>query len=364
MQAAAEKGLAAVNQQGEHGICIHDRAAFLPGCPVGPFVRLPDGSILAIAGASIQTWAGGRLHRSTDEGATWEAWDLGVEGVEPADTGAFFCTREGTVILAAANFAARRWTWDSATHDMPGARLPTVVLRSRDGGRTWTDVQTLHPEWTGATRDILQTRTGRIVFTTMKAISGPGRHGVMTYASDDDGRTWTPSNLIDLGGNGHHGGMTEATLTELGDGRLLKYIRTNWGCFWRAESTDEGDHWHPYGPTPVPAATTPGMFHRLESGALALAYNQPDPVGGEAPLKGGDNIWSATPAKNSRGELSLRFSEDDGKSWTDPVVVARRDEGELCYPYLFEVEPGVLWITTHRFDLAMRLRVADVYPNG
>lgn len=355
-------GLSAVTKENEKGIRIHEKAEFMPTLPIGPFVRLPDGSIFATAGSHLgERKGGGRLYRSTDEGKTWDEWEVGLEGITIGDTGALLVTRDGTLILAVGNLAPRRWTWDSERHDMPGAILPTVVMRSRDGGRTWSDVQTLHSEWTGATRGMIQTKSGRIVFTTMKSLSNPGRHAVLTYASDDDGRTWQASNLIDFGGCGHHDGMMEASLIELRDGRLLKYIRTNWDCLWQAESTDLGTHWHPYGPVPFPAGSNPPMLTRLSNGSIILAYNDLDPVGGEAVREGGDRERSAAAAKSYRGELSIRFSDDECQSWTEPVVIAHRDTGELCYPFIFEVEDGVLWITTHRFDLAMRLRVADFH---
>jgi len=42
----------------------------------------------------------------------------------------------------------------------------------------------------------------------------------------------------------------------------------------------------------------------------------------------------------------MAFSEDDGKTWNQPVVIARNTEKKLSYPYVFEVAPGKLWITT------------------
>ena len=117
---------------------------------------------------------------------------------------------------------------DNDSKDAPGARNPTYAIRSLDGGETWQDLQKLHDRHTGAIRDILQTRSGRIVFTSMKLLNNPGRHSVMTYWSEDSGQSWHPSNLIDLGGNGHHDGATEGTIVELKDGRLLQYIRTPW----------------------------------------------------------------------------------------------------------------------------------------
>ena len=42
-----------------------------------------------------------------------------------------------------------------------------------------------------------------------------GRYSLAASLSDDEGATWTASHIIDLGGCGHHGGVTEATIEEL-----------------------------------------------------------------------------------------------------------------------------------------------------
>ena len=105
--------------------------------------------------------------------------------------------------------------------------------------------------------------------------------------------------------------MTEGTIVQLADGRLLQYVRTNWGQLWRALSTDGGRHWHPYGPSGIPASSTPALLKRLLSGRIVLLWNRPFPEGQDrGPLRGGDGIWSATPASNFRQELSMSFSED------------------------------------------------------
>ena len=334
----------------------------MPALPAGPFVRLRDGGILGVAGAPAQACV------SSDEGATWTASPLfpADAATECSCTGALLCSTAGTVVLAFADLSALYWTWTDDLRDAPGARLPTCAMRSVDGGRTWQDLQTLHQEWTGATRDIIQMRSGRIAFCSMKMLHNPGRHSVMCYCSDDEGITWRPSNVMDLGGNGHHGGVTEGTILELADGRLLQYMRTNWGELWRATSEDGGLRWHPYGPSGIPASSAPPLLKRLASGRVALLWNRPVPEGEDTyPLSGGDGIWSATPVSNFRQELSLSFSEDECGSWSAPVVIAwaeSNDQGrspEVSYPYAFESEPGTLWITAHRWDLRMSLREDD-----
>lgn len=345
------------------GILIHEKAEDLPNAQSGPFVRLGNGELLCVAFTKRGEPA--EIFRSCDEGDTWKSETLFAEDAEFASspTGALLCTSRGTVILACANVKRRtNWTWDPDRKDAPAdATLPTCVTRSMDHGHTWEDPQTLHEEWTGATRDIIETRDGRIVFASMKVQHNPGRHSVLTYGSDDEGLTWTPSNVLDLGGNGHHDGLTEGTFVQLKDGSLLHYMRTNWGQFWRALSHDDGRTWHPYGPSGVEASSAPGILGRLASGRLALAWNRPRPEGEDSwPLRGGDGIWSATPASNYRHELSVSFSEDEGTSWSAPVVVARNPESDLSYPCLFEPSPGVLWISAHRWDLHIKIREEDL----
>lgn len=332
-------------------------AELMPSLPAGPFVRLVDGAILSVAGNPA------RGYRSHDEGETWEAFDIVPpdDRVRPGPTGALLVTTAGTVVLGFSDQGAKHWTWDDGLRDAPGARLPTCAMRSTDGGETWCDLRKLHEEWTGATRDVLQTRDGRVVFTSMRMAHGPGRHTVLTYGSDDDGVTWEASNVTDLGGNGHHDGVTEGTFVELRDGRLLQYLRTNWGGFWRALSADGGRTWHPYGPSGIAASSAPGLLKRLASGRIALVWNRPGPDDGDAvPLRGGHGVWSATPASNFREELSISFSQDECETWSRPVVIARNPGSECSYPYVFEPTPGTLWITAHRWDVKLRLCEADV----
>ena len=337
------------------GILIHEKAEDLPSLPVGSYTRLASGKILGVAGDPAEILV------SDDEGESWsKTGRFGVGDPVLGATGALMTTKEGTVVVGFSNLKERHWTWDDQLRDAPGARLPTYAARSLDEGTTWQDIQKLHDEWTGANQDILQTRDGRIVFTSMQMQHNPGRHTCLTYGSDDDGKTWEPSNVLDLGGNGHHGGVTEATIVELRSGTLLQYLRTNWGEFWRAMSEAPGKSWHPYGPSGVPASSAPGILKRLQSGRIVLAWNRPWPEGESSyPLKGGDGIWSATPASNFREELSISFSEDDCETWSPPVVIARNPDGEVSYPRVFEVGPGVLWITTHRFALRLRLHEQD-----
>ena len=349
---SAWKGVAA-----SEDLWLHPKCDKLPTDTLGPFVTLGDGSILAVHDTSALV--------SRDEGVTWTATPVFKEGedVSFSTERALLRTKNGVIIAAFMNMRKEDWRWNKETHDAdPGTCLPNCVIRSLDEGKTWQDLQTLHEDWTGAVRNMIQTQDGRVVFTSMRLLNRPGRHSVLTYSSTDDGLTWKASNIIDLGGNGHHDGATEATVEELRDGRLWKLIRTNLGVFWEAFS-DDGVYWRTIGPTTIASSSAPGLLKRLQSGRLLLVWNRPFPEGKtEYPLTGGDCQWSETPVSNHRGELSACLSGDDGKTWTVPVVVARQAGASLAYPYVYERKPGELWLTTMQGGIRITLNEADLLP--
>jgi hypothetical protein len=339
-------------------LVLHPRAIPLPHKFMGPFVKLADGTIVGIEAETVI--------RSVDGGRNWKsnpiftADQAGRYNLKISNERALALTRDGTLVLGCMNLNSRLWTWDKATHDAPGATLATWVMRSVDGGKTWTDLRKLHDEWTGAVRDIIQLKSGRLVLTSMKLLHDPGRHSVIPYCSDDEGRTWKPGNLIDLGGAGHHGGVTEPTVVELRDGRVWMLIRTNWGEFWSGYSHDGGRFFRELRPSGIPASSAPAIVKRLADGRLAMAWNRPFPEGKtEHPLRGGDNEWSDVPVSNHRGELSLAFSDDEGASWSKPVVIASQPGRSLAYPYIFEPQPGVMWLTTMQGDIRVELLASD-----
>ncbi|MCA9120154.1 MAG: exo-alpha-sialidase [Planctomycetaceae bacterium] len=355
---------------GEHR--IHPKAVFMEGLPLGPFANLPNGDLVTVEDADNAKHA----MVSSDDGKTWEKFPVFAEPdrFRISYERALTCTREGTVIVSFMNLVERAgWDWQADIHDSPDAKLPNYVVRSTDGGRTWERPQKMHDDWTGAIRDMIQLRDGSVVFTSQMMLHQPGRHAVVTYASADQGATWKRSNIIDLGGIGHHDGAIEASFVQRRDESLWMLMRTNWGRLWQADSLDMGHTWRPIGPTSLDASAAPPILERLASGRILLAWNRYFWNGSEDfPAAGGDQQWSGTRTSNNRQELSIAFSDDDGASWSEPVVIATvnpTEDGkyprkEISYPYVFERRPGEIWLTAWRFGgFRVKLFEKDFVPN-
>jgi len=339
------------------GFWIHEKTKEVRIFRMGPFIHLKKGVM-----ASVDT---SNFLVSHDDGASWKAFPLFKDSskffIRPER--ALIKTKKGTLILAFANDKERaKWNWSKDTHDSPDADLPTYAMYSKDNGKSWSQPQMLHKEWTGAIRDIIETNNGEVVFSSMMMRHHPGHHAVVTYNSADEGKTWTRSNVIDLGGVGDHDGVTESTLEQMKDGTLKMLLRTNWGYFWETSSTNNGLTWENVKATSIDASSSPGMFKRLKSGRLVLVWNRSYPQGKKSyPLRGGDYNFSAAPVSMHREEISIMFSDDDGKHWTKPVVIGKTTEPktQIAYPYLFEKSPGELWISFAFSKLRMALYEND-----
>lgn len=300
---------------------VHPLCQPLPIDRNGPLVELADGRLMTI------DREGTRI--SKDDGKTWSKARPVCEGIgklrdgqEPA-TVYLMRTAKGALVAVYLESNTYSFRWDNTTNQpKEGCRLEVWAVRSLDGGATWIDRQRILDGYNPNFFGFIQTSRGRLLATVPHLVPDPGRYVACSLTSDDDGKTWKRSNLVDLGGHGHHSGAMEPTVAELSDARLLMLIRTQWGRFWEALSDDGGLAWRTVRPSQIESTSAPGYLLKLRSGRLALACN----------------------GKNGRQELLLAFSEDDGKTWTQQVALARQKSGQMSYPYFLERRPGELWI--------------------
>ena len=343
--------LSAAASVAQDGRWIEPRCEVLPMAKElqGQIVQLGDGSLMTVEGGNPifdKEKRFGTIRISKDDGRTWSEPQTIYDGPEPgipSDAGVLVRTRNGALVLVYMDLSTYKWGWDNAKgepHD--DVRLDVWSIRSLDDGKTWEDRQKIFDGYCGALINMIQTTSGRLVVPVQRLLRGPGRHAMCAYISDDDGKTWKHSNIIDLGGAGHHGGAMEGTVAELHDGRLLMLIRTVWGRFWEAYSEDQGLSWRTIGPSSIPACSAPGYLIRLVSGRLALVWN---------------------PDKMGRQELSIAFLKSDGRTWTDAIAIARDEGQQIAYPHVFERRPGELWVMNRwppgRPPLRLRLRETD-----
>ena len=312
-------------------------------------VVLPDGRFISVPPEGNATIV------STDNGQTWSK----PRPIRPANSpvvptrGPLILTKSGVLVLPFETIGGLETRWDEAKRDWAPAFHKGQNLwftRSTDQGETWAEPQ----QYTGGGDEghygtivsSIQTGSGHIVVPIQVTLQNPGHWGMYGFVSADDGKTWSRSNLIDLGGNGHHDGAIEATVAELSNGRLMMLIRTGYGKFWEAYSDDHGYNWLEVRPSQLDSAAAPGYMKRLASGRLVLIWSRLAMEGAAIPPNSGPSAAYVNGVRSQRREFSMTYSDDDAKSWSSPVVITRQAKGSASYPFILEPHPGELWIWT------------------
>jgi photosystem II stability/assembly factor-like uncharacterized protein len=325
-------------------ITIHPSVTEMPHLKLGPFVRLSDGAILTTEEKSALV--------TRDDGRTWTEHRIFADDepmrIKPERV--LMRLRDGTILLVMNNWAVEKIAWDYKNNKpLPEIHRPTYAVRSFDEGRTWQEPQLLYDGYCGALRDAIQTRDGTVVVMGQELMFDEARHAARPYISEDDGATWTKAKHLDMQfSQGDHAGTIEGTLEQLADGRLWALLRTYHGHFYESFSDDDGHTWTlPPVKSSIRSTGSPGLLQRLASGRLVL-------------------FWNAIPNEGyvRREELSVAFSNDEGRTWTRPLVIAKNPTGRVSYPYVFEYEPGTLWVTTMQGRFRGSMKEHDLYEEA
>lgn len=324
---------------------LHPEASTLPFTHQGPFVTAADGNVVCVDAKNVL--------RSADEGLTWSTSPLFAEPAKFAVSHerALLRTKKGVIIAGWMNMtelrAPKSWRWGEKDVSWKDFILPTYVCRSVDDGKTWETPIKLGEPWCGCIHSLIQMNNGRLILVGQEIIP-EWRHATVMFVSDDEGKTWQRSNMLDYGiGTHDHAGSLEGTVIQRKDGSLYLLLRTESGWLWEATSSD-GLKWEGLKQTTIPSVTCCPQLTRLNDGRIALLWNAP-------PRHKAEN-------RVSRAELSLAFSDDDAETWSKPIIVAANyaPGGRVSYPYLYERNPGELWITTMQGGLRMKVNVADL----
>lgn len=292
---------------------------------LGPaLARLPNGAVMSIystptsyGGKPGECFIAGRITR--DGGKTWEPEREITRNPEcRASHPTAYTARDGTIHVFYLGYKKHAWKDGNPTAE---TRSDLWTVRSRDGGTTWSERQMIFEGYTGATNGAEESREGHLIVPFSHYVANPGRLVARTVVSADGGKTWKRSNALDIGGAGDHEGALEPAVLQLNDGRIWMLIRTSRGVFWESFSTDGGLTWSEAKPTTIESSHAPGHLVRLADGQIALAWN---------------------PRHCNRRQLHLALSADEGRTWSNSLVVARGSA--VTYPFVFEHRPGEMWI--------------------
>ena len=225
------------------------------------------------------------------------------------------------------------------------AQWRTYVLRSQDGGHSWSTPQELVPGDTSGGRGPVRNKC--LVLSDGSLVAGGSvEQGLWTAFVDrsEDGRTWQQSPPIGIRGlvyeqgqktaastiavsqQSFYGrGVIQPSLWESSPGWVHMLLRSSEGFVYRSDSTDGGRSWCDAYATDLPNNNSGLDLVKGEDGNLYLVCN---PVAAN---------WGM------RSPLSLFRSRDNGQSW-QRLLDLETSPGEFSYPAIVAVG-GELFIS-------------------
>jgi len=241
------------------------------------------------------------LVRSRDDGRTWSKPEIVVDTPLDDRDPSIVELSDGELLC---NYFSHR-------HDDKHGYVfvHSALVRSRDGGKTWSREQPLFTDWV-CSSPIRVLSDGRLALALYyhageSRVRGRMHAGFSTSA--DAGRTWSRPIAI-----GEHSDIpldAEPDVCEVSPGKLLMMMRPAMAYSW---SHDGGRTWSE--PKRVGFAGHAPYMLRTRSGVLLLGHRLP--------------------------ATSLHYSLDDGETWRGPVQI---DTCTGAYPSMCELSDGSIY---------------------
>ena len=283
------------------------------------------------------------LMKSDDGGKSW-MWPrvLMDSAIDDRDAGVIE-TREGTLLVTtftslayenrlekaeAAALSDNGGDWSAAKlarwraahrrldHEQRRQQLGTWMLRSTDGGVSWSARYRLPVH---SPHGPIQLKDGRLLYAGKQLWRDEPRVGVAE--SSDDGESWRWLAEIPARDGDDPDRYHELHAVEAGDGRLVAQIRNhnkkNYYEVLQSVSTDGGRSWSK--PKTTGVWGRPSHLLRLADGRLLMSYgHRREPLGCQA-----------------------RLSDDHGRTWSEAMILSGDGtSGDLGYPSTVQLGDG------------------------
>lgn len=281
---------------------------------------------------------------SDDGGQTWKKAKVFNDEPRKSDFDpGFIDAGEKTYLF----FSTGRWTrWPfvgtrDAENTQVGGKSFSIQMREKSAeDEEWGAAVDLGTErgWNCRSNG-LRLSTGELLIPTHRLDPLPYVSSV--WISSDEGKTWTRGADVTVPGKT---GVAEPSIAELPDGQIVMSLRANDGRVWLARSEDRGHAWSAAERTELIGAASSSNIFCTSDGRLVLTYNSSSP---------------------ERTELSLRVSDDAGKTWSGSLVIAEVEqpaEGDevysrqVCYPSVCELDDGALRIVWADIEVSPKIQ--------
>jgi len=290
------------------------------------------------------------LSRSTDGGKSWEVprpiLDMGTYLNQPenkngvGDPAILVDRKTGHIYVSGllAHGLSSGWYWGKSKPGMaPKDTGQVIIVKSEDDGKTWSKPRNITPEIKDPSWQLMlqgpgagiTTSDGTLVFA-FQYKANIGTKSKPKYSarssilySKDHGKSWKVAPGVDYPQE-----TTEAQVVELNDGSLMLNCRISAGGRAIFTTEDLGETWtqHP--------TSGRGTFNMTGCMSSILRYSS---------TKNGqdkDILLFSGPAdggKKRRSHMSIRYSLDEGKTWSTPYLL---DELGGAYSCLSLIDNG------------------------
>lgn len=304
--------------------------------------RLSDGRLLA-------AWFSGpfeaSVHQvilgseSADDGATWSDAEVLNDAPRRSDFDPAFIADDDQTWMF---FTVGRWDRypfvglrDVEREEVGVASYKLFARTTTDSGQTWSDARRILDEvsW-GCRSNGIRLAAGELLIPVYHF----GTQAAAIVRSDDGGETWTRYGNVEPPGKI---GANEPTVTELPSGDLLMVVRSRDGFLWESRSEDRGTNWSEPTKTEMIASASSHNLFTASRGQVALTHNPCAP--------------------SQRTPLTIRLSDDEGRTWGEPLELARTQPPQpdedvfgrsVCYPSVTELADESLVVVWTQIEMS------------